>query len=188
MYGWSVEEALGRISHDLLQTSFPEPLESIKAKLAAEGHWEGEIEHSRRSGETLRMMSRWAVRLDAYGRPAGMLEINTDITERRKMDEQFRQTQKLESLGVLAGGVAHDFNNLLTGILGNASLALDATPSHDPSRILLEEVMRASERAAALTRQLLAYAGKGRFVMRIVNLSGLVREISSLVQTSVPKN
>src|SRR5205085_7869147 len=75
----------------------------------------------------------------------------------------------------------------LTGILGNASLALDATPQHHPTRILLEEVMRASERAADLTRQLLAYAGKGRFVMRVVDLSALVREISGLVQTSIPK-
>ena len=89
---------------------------------------------------------------------------------------------------MLAGGVAHDFNNLLTGILGNSSLALDNIgPSH-PNRPLIEEVMKAAERAAELTRQLLAYAGKGRFVMRTLDLSELVREISSLVQTSFPKH
>jgi CheY-like chemotaxis protein len=83
--------------------------------------------------------------------------------------------------------VAHDFNNLLTGILGNASLALDGIPDQHPNRQLIQEVMHAAERAADLTRQLLAYAGKGRFVMRTVDLSALVREIGGLVQTSIPK-
>ncbi len=187
MYGWSKAEAIGKISHDLLHTVSPEPFHDIKQRLTTAGHWEGELQHTRRDGATLLVLSRWALRRDADGRPAGLLEINTDITERRKIEEQLRHTQKLESLGVLAGGVAHDFNNLLTGILGNASLALDGTPPHHSNRVLLEEVMRASERAADLTRQLLAYAGKGRFVMRIVNLSALVREISGLVQTSIPK-
>ncbi len=187
MYGWSKAEAIGMISHELLQTVFPEPLPGIVNALTSAGHWEGELRHTRRDGSTLFVLSRWALRRDSGGHPAGFLEINSDVTERRKIEEQLRHTQKLESLGVLAGGVAHDFNNLLTGILGNASLALDTTAPHEPNRILLDEVMRAAERAADLTRQLLAYAGKGRFVMSVVDLSALVREISGLVQTSIPK-
>jgi PAS domain S-box-containing protein len=187
MYGWTSEEALGRISHDLLQTVFPESLSEIAQKADARGSWEGELLHIRKNGSQLRVNSRWAVRRDASGRPLGFLEINTDITEKRRIEEQLRHTQKLESLGVLAGGVAHDFNNLLTGILGNASLALESASPNHPDSILIEEVMKAAERAADLTRQLLAYAGKGRFVMRTVNLSGLVREIAGLVQTSIPK-
>jgi PAS domain S-box-containing protein len=187
MYGWRREEAVGRICHDLLRTVFPQPLSEIESKLVSTGHWEGELGHTGRDGGHLRVSSRWALRRDAQGRPQGYLEINTDVTERRRIDEQLQHTQKLESLGVLAGGVAHDFNNLLTGILGNASLALDAIPPHHPNHTLLEEVMKAAERAADLTRQLLAYAGKGRFVMRTVNLSDLVREIGGLVQTSIPK-
>ncbi len=187
MYGWSRGEAAGRRSHDLLKTEFPAPLEQIEEKLRTSGRWQGELIHTHRDGTHLRVLSRWALRTSRDGQPAGYLEINTDITEKRRIEEQLRHTQKLESLGVLAGGVAHDFNNLLTGILGNASLALDDVPSHHPNRILLEEVMKAAERAADLTRQLLAYAGKGRFVMRTVDLSLLVREISGLVQASVPK-
>jgi CheY-like chemotaxis protein len=103
------------------------------------------------------------------------------------MEEQLRHTQKLESLGVLAGGVAHDFNNLLTGILGNASLALESVSLHHPVRGLLRDVVTASERASHLTRQLLAYAGKGRFIIEPVDVSTLVREIGSLIQTSIPK-
>jgi PAS domain S-box-containing protein len=188
IYGWSKVEALGQTSHVLLKTGFPESRAEIERKLTADGHWEGELHHTCKDGKVVRVLSRWALRQGPDDRPAGYLEINSDVTERRKIEEQLRHTQKLESLGVLAGGVAHDFNNLLTGILGNASLALDATPAHDPNRMLLAEVTQAAERAADLTRQLLAYAGKGRFVLRSLNLSALVREISGLVQTSIPKS
>jgi signal transduction histidine kinase len=116
-----------------------------------------------------------------------VLSAIVDITERMHVDEQLRETQKLESLGLLAGGVAHDFNNLLVGIMGNASLALDTLPVASPDRALLQGVLQASERASGLTRQLLAYAGKGRFVTLEIDLSGLVREISGLIRTSIPK-
>jgi PAS domain S-box-containing protein len=89
----------------------------------------------------------------------------TDIEETKKLEDQLRQTQKLESLGVLAGGVAHDFNNLLVGILGNASLALETISTNNPARAMLRDVVSASETAAHLTKQLLAYTGKGRFVL-----------------------
>jgi len=107
--------------------------------------------------------------------------------ERRHLEEQLRHAQKLESLGLLAGGVAHDFNNLLTGILGNASLLLETIDARPPVRGMLEDIIRASERAADLTRQLLAYAGKGKFVIEPVDLSALVRDISELIRTSVPR-
>jgi two-component system cell cycle sensor histidine kinase/response regulator CckA len=110
-----------------------------------------------------------------------------DIEDRRKLDEQMRQTQKLESLGVLAGGVAHDFNNLLVGILGNASLAIETISSNNPARNMLRDAISAAETAAHLTKQLLAYAGKGRFVIEPVDLSELIRQIQKLIQTSIPR-
>src|SRR5207248_829380 len=81
--------------------------------------------------------------------------------ERRHLEEHVRQSQKMESLGVLAGGVAHDFNNLLVGIMGNASLAIDMLPETSPVVPLLDDVVLASQKAADLTRQMRAYAGKG---------------------------
>jgi PAS domain S-box-containing protein len=114
------------------------------------------------------------------------LGIIENITERKQVDEQLRESQKMESLGVLAGGIAHDFNNLLTGILGNASLGLELAPADSPLRPLLQRLVKASERAADLTRQLLAYAGKGRFVISTIDLSSSVEEISSLVRSSFP--
>jgi PAS domain S-box-containing protein len=188
MYGWTAAEAIGKTSHHLLQTVFPEPLDAIQKALAEKEYWEGELRHTARDGAALIVSSRWALCSNSDSARKGYLEINTDITERRRIEEQLRHTQKLESLGVLAGGVAHDFNNLLTGILGNTSLALEATAPHHLNRMHLEEVMRAAEHAADLTRQLLAYAGKGRFILRTLDLSDLVREISSLIQASIPKN
>jgi PAS domain S-box-containing protein len=111
-----------------------------------------------------------------------------DLTQQKLIDEQLRETQKLESLGVLAGGLAHDFNNLLVGILGNASLALETVPPTDPNYELLEGVLRAGERAADLTKQMLAYAGKGRLVVGRFDLSALIREIVTLIQASIPKS
>ncbi len=111
-----------------------------------------------------------------------------DVTERKELERRLLQKDKLESLGLLAGGIAHDFNNLLVGIMGNSSLALETISSNNPARPVLKDVMLASETAANLTRQLLAYAGKGRFVIEPVDLSDLVRQISTLVQTSIPRS
>jgi CheY-like chemotaxis protein len=89
---------------------------------------------------------------------------------------------------VLAGGIAHDFNNLLTGILGNISLAVDTVEDSNPAKPILQDAIEASERAAHLTQQMLAYAGKGRFVIEAIDISALVRAISSLVRSSIPKH
>jgi PAS domain S-box-containing protein len=111
-----------------------------------------------------------------------------DLSERRKLEERLRQSARLESVGLLAGGVAHDFNNLLTGVLGNATLALDMLTGANPARGLIQSVIRATESAADLTRQLLAYAGKGRFIVQPVDVSDLVGEIGQLIRTSIPRS
>ena len=110
-----------------------------------------------------------------------------DLTERRKFERELQDTQKLESLGLLAGGVAHDFNNLLSGIMANAGLVYGEMPVDDPLRIHLKVILGASQRAAKLTQQLMAYAGKGRFTTEQIDLSELIREILALIQTSIPK-
>ncbi len=125
--------------------------------------------------------------VDAYPTKDGLAVFGRDVTERKRFNERLQQTQKLESLGLLAGGIAHDFNNLLTGIMGNASIVLEDLPSGSQARENLNAVVNASERAAALTRQLLAYAGRGRFIIEPLDLSALVREITSLLKTSIPR-
>jgi two-component system cell cycle sensor histidine kinase/response regulator CckA len=107
--------------------------------------------------------------------------------ERERLQAQLLQVQKLESLGVLAGGIAHDFNNLLTAILGSASAAMLTLPNESPARPDLDNVVLASRRAANLTRQLLAYSGKGHFEVRPIDLSVHVRELATLLETTISK-
>ncbi|HEY3011895.1 MAG TPA: ATP-binding protein [Gemmatimonadales bacterium] len=102
-------------------------------------------------------------------------------------EAESRHVQKLESIGVLAGGLAHDFNNLLHVVLGNADIALSRLPARSPAREPLEEVVRATIRAADLTRQMLAYSGKGAFVIRHLDLSQEVRETATLLRTALSK-
>ncbi len=108
-----------------------------------------------------------------------------DTSERSRLEEKLRQTAKLESLGILAGGIAHDFNNLLTGILGNATLALDEAPPASNTAELLQSVVQACERAAGLANQILAYSGRGKFRLEHLDLSGLVSETLTLIETAL---
>ncbi len=107
-----------------------------------------------------------------------------DLSEHRKLEERLRQAAKAESIGLLAGGVAHDFNNLLTIIIGNASMAQTMLQEDSPGRAQIEDALRAAERAADLTRQLLAYAGKGRFVVRQADVSVAIADIGQLFRAS----
>src|SRR6478736_7700613 len=132
--------------------------------------------------------------LDDQGRPRGCVATYQDITplvemeqRRREMDRKLQDTQKLESLGVLAGGIAHDFNNLLTGILGNASLARLELPNHSAMLPHLQQIEQAAHRAADLCQQMLAYSGKGRFVVQQLDLNELVRHTTHLLTISISK-
>ncbi|MEZ4265948.1 MAG: PAS domain-containing protein [Myxococcota bacterium] len=122
----------------------------------------------------------------------GVLGVALDVTERRRleiqrMEARLQEAQKLESLGLLAGGIAHDFNNLLVGILGNASLALMKLPQGSPARRSIERIELSADRAADLTRQMLAYSGKGRFRIERLDISELVAEMANLLEVSISK-
>jgi two-component system, chemotaxis family, CheB/CheR fusion protein len=111
-----------------------------------------------------------------------------DVTERRGEEEALRHSQKLESIGVLASGIAHDFNNLLTTILGGLTFASASLPADHPASSSLAIAEQASERAADLTHQLLAYAGQGKFVVSRFDLSTLIRDMLKLLQTSIQRS
>lgn len=187
LYGYSASEIVGRSIGLLL----PEDRQDEEA----------DILRRIRNGEKVRHFE--TVRIAKDGSPidvsltvspirgpggaiVGASHVARDITAQKEMDMRLRETQKLESLGVLAGGIAHDFNNLLTGILGNASLAMERLPRESPLRPHMDDVIRAAERAAGLVRQLLAYAGKGRLQVEQIRLSDLVRETYRLVKAVIP--
>jgi nitrogen-specific signal transduction histidine kinase len=111
-----------------------------------------------------------------------------DITERKQAEEALARAQKTESLGVMAGGVAHDFNNLLVAMLGQTSLALAKLPPESAAREPIEKAVRAAHRAADLTRQLLAYSGRGHFSVQPLRLNALIGENLGLLEVAIPKH
>jgi signal transduction histidine kinase/CheY-like chemotaxis protein len=119
---------------------------------------------------------------------AALTERQRAEDERFAIERKLLETQKLESLGVLAGGIAHDFNNLLVSILGNVGLALLDLEPMSPVREPVEQIKVAAQRAAELTRQMLAYSGKGRFVVQRLNLNSVIDEMTQLMKVSISKN
>ena len=110
-----------------------------------------------------------------------------DITDRRQAEEALRQAQKLESLGILAGGIAHDFNNLLTVVLGNLNLAQMHVPENAKAQPYLSNMETAVLRATELTKQMLAYSGRGHFLVKPQDLNAVVREVTHLLEVSISK-
>ena len=153
----------------------------------------GELRGCRATGEEFPLEASIS-QCTVHKRPLITLILRDSSERRRAEDErlkflsQIQQTQKLESLGVLAGGIAHDFNNLLMAVLGHADLALDGLPSSSDARDDLAEIRRAAQRATELCKQMLAYSGKGRFVIQPVELQKVVEEMLHMLRVSISKN
>ncbi|HTY38499.1 MAG TPA: two-component regulator propeller domain-containing protein [Bacteroidota bacterium] len=157
----------------------------IKETLAQGTTTDFESIHLNDKGEQIHFLINSSV-IEYHGRQA-ILSINRDVTERRQAEEALRQGQKLKSIGTLAGGIAHDFNNLLNAVLGQSALALNKLPKESPAGSNITKAIKAAERAADLTRQLLAYSGKGKLLAELVDLNVLVKENVQMLEVSVPK-
>jgi len=152
-----------------------------------------EYRFKHKNGNWIWLQDRFTIIRDSSGDPCSIIGNVTDITETKKlleehieMQRELFHTQKLKSLGIMAGGIAHDFNNLLTIIIGNISLALMDKNNSSEAIICLDDSLKASHRAADLIRQMLAYSGKGRFVIQQMNLSKLVEENIHIFRSSIP--
>jgi two-component system cell cycle sensor histidine kinase/response regulator CckA len=139
-------------------------------------------------GATRSYLTTKDVYRDARGAVIGLIGISRDVTELKRLEAQFRQAQKMEAVGRLAGGVAHDFNNLLTVIIGNNELVFGSLATDDPSRELLAEIQQAGTRAINLTRQLLAFSRKQTLQPEIVSLNTLLGELLKLLQRLIGEN
>lgn len=157
-------------------------------------HWARNYRLLGQDGETIFVQDRAYLSRDEGGKVVRILGALRDLTtlrreqeERERLGQKMLEAQKLESLGVLAGGIAHDFNNLLTSILGNVNLARLELTSSSPLQPYLEDVEKSSIRAADLCRQMLAYSGRGRFVVRTILLTTVVEEMTQLLEVSISK-
>jgi two-component system cell cycle sensor histidine kinase/response regulator CckA len=185
LYGWSVSEALGRVSHELLRTELPLPMEEIHAALEARGRWEGELTHVAKDGNRVHVASQWILRRGRGEELPSVIEVNTDVTAQRLMDERARQSERLEVVGQLAGGVAHEANNQMTVILGAASFLLGRTDLPEEARKDLEYVREAAERTAAITGQLLAFSRRQVVQPKVLDLDETVQGLEGVLRRAL---
>jgi len=186
VYGYAAPEVIGRRMLEIIPPDRQHEESDILERMrSGQQMFHFDTVRVRKDGTPIDVSLTISPIRDKSGEMLGISHVARDITEQKRAAEQLRHTQKLESLGVLAGGIAHDFNNLLTGILGNASLAMEDLPP-SPARQSIEAVVAASERAAQLAQQMLAYSGKGRFIVEHVDLSAVVRSTLRMIRAAVP--
>jgi len=188
LYGYPAAEMIGHHINELVPPDRLPEAANILTRLGAGDtveHFETARLH--KGGALIDVSLTISPIRDKSGQIVGASHVARDITGQKRAAENMRQTQKLESLGILAGGIAHDFNNLLVGIVGNASLALEDIRSDSPARQSIQEVVAAGKRAAELTQQMLAYSGRGRFVVDRIDLSKYIREVVPLIQAAIPR-
>ncbi len=164
-------------------------LQSLRETLESKGesfHCDYRFLH--KEGHYRYVSDRGHIIRDSEGKPLRMIGGMTDLTERRHLEEQLLQSQKMEAVGQLAGGIAHDFNNLLTIITGYSELLLTTWPTDSPERPMLLEIHEASERAANLTRQLLAFSRKQVLAPQVVDLNAVVAKMERLLRRLIPED
>jgi PAS domain S-box-containing protein len=188
LYQYTAEEAAGKVTHEFLQTKSIITMTEVDSVLMATGRWDGELMHSRRDGKWVTVDSRHVLLRNDKGEVTGILEINRDVTASRAIEEQLRQTQKLESIGQLAAGVAHDFNNLLTVINGYANMLLVEPTLEESLHGEVEEIIAASDRAAEITRQLLAFSRRQVTVRQNFVLNDVVSRMEKMVRRLIGEN
>ena len=181
------EEMLGRDDTELFTAGDARLIQEVDRDIMAAGESRTIEQQLQIGSDTRYFLSTKGPYRDSSGRVIGLIGISRDITDRRRSEEALRQSQKLESLGLLAGGVAHDFNNLLVAMLGQTTLAQSRLAPDHPARENLEKAVKATERAADLTRQMLAYSGRGHFQVRPVQLNTVIEENLHLLRVAVSK-
>ena len=193
--GYDREELIGQNSRILYasQEEFERVGREILSQTKLKGTCSVECRWVRKDGSVKDVLLH-ATPFDPADLSKGIINNTVDLTERKAAEEarlslerQVQQSQKLESLGILAGGIAHDFNNLLMTIIGNADLGLHELGEESPVRANLEGINSAARRAAGLARQMLAYSGKGKFVIESIQLNKLIKEMADLLEVSISK-
>jgi PAS domain S-box-containing protein len=188
--GYSPEEVKGQNPRILKSGELPrKTYEELWKTITSGAEWRGEMLNRKKNGELYWEYASISAIVDEQGRPTRFLAVKEDITERKRAEdelhrtqEQLLQSQKIEAVGRLAGGVAHDFNNLLGVIIGHAELAQSTVPPPHPARARLEQVLAASLRAADLTRQLLAFSRRQVLQPRVLDLNSVVRDTEKLLR------
>jgi PAS domain S-box-containing protein len=186
IYGWTAQQAVGGVAFEKMRVN-PAEFQKAKQALLQDGQWHGEFIHPDQHGGEIIVESRWTLVHDPQGKPDSILAINTDITRPKKLEAQFLRTQRLESIGVLAGGIAHDLNNVLAPILMSGHL-LEMNPD-DPERgKLISGILASTQRAANLVRQILTFARGTDGRRTAMQPRQLLEELRKILNETLPKS
>lgn len=186
LFGWTAADARGCDASAFLYKDSSAVTEARRTVLAG-GEWNGELECHTRGGGTLLVESRWTLVRDANGHPKSILTLCHDVTEKRRIENQFLRAQRLESIGTLASGIAHDLNNILSPIMMSVNL-LQERFNDDSSKRLLETLRVGVHRGADMVRQILAFTRGREGAHASVHLKPLISELTKILTQTFPKN
>jgi two-component system cell cycle sensor histidine kinase/response regulator CckA len=188
LYGWKADEVLGKVVTDLFYpTGDAREVQQAYEDVMARGEWTGELQPHTKSGRRVVIESRWTLVRDAAGEGRSILSINTDVTDRRQLEQQFYRAQRLESIGTLAGGIAHDLNNVLSPIIMGVSLLRPRLTDED-SREIMEMVSASAQRGAEMVSQVLSFA-RGQEGKRVeIRPGDLIADVVRIARDTLPKN
>ena len=188
LYGWTKEEALNRDANELLYRESLIKLSEIQQAVKKHGEWQGELNQVTKTNKDIVVQSRWTLVKDDQENYPSYLVVNTDITEQKQLEAQFLRTQRLESLGTLAGGIAHDLNNILSPILGFSRLLPLKLPDLDEQTKGFFKIMENNaQRGSALVKQILTFARGLEGDRGIVQIRHLIVEIEQIIVETFPK-
>jgi PAS domain S-box-containing protein len=181
-YGYTREELIGE-QIDIIRSpnNPPDTMETILPATLESG-WQGEILNKSKSGREFPVFLSTSVINDESNNPVALIGVAKDMTERKLLENQLRQSQKMEAIGSLAGGVAHDFNNLLTVIRGYNELLISKLSKNDPLVVSVKQIDKAAERAESLTRQLLAFSRRQILKPSVIDLNELFNEMEKMLR------
>lgn len=187
IYGWVADEVIGRDMKDSIYKNNLAQFSEAKRATLSTGEWRGELRQLTRDGKDIVVESRWTLVRDDRGEPKSVLVINTDVTDKRKIEAQFLRAQRMESIGTLASGIAHDFNNLLSPIMMSIQL-LQARIKDDDGQRLLAMLQVSAERGAGLVKQVLSFARGVEGERITLQPRHLIKEIVKILRDTLPKS
>lgn len=186
LYGWSAQEAVGKPIVKLIYNQTHQ-FESATRHVLEHGEWSGELNQVQRSGQEILVQGRWSLVRDDHDKPKSILVINTDITERKQLEERVLRAQRMESIGVLAGGIAHDLNNALAPIL-LATYLLKQQSTAEAMLRQLDIIESSAQRGADMVRQVLTFARGAEGQFSNLNLEIILNEVVHLIRDTLDKN
>ncbi|MHC1764873.1 MAG: PAS domain S-box protein [Verrucomicrobiia bacterium] len=187
LYGWLAEEVIGQRVDDVLNKADPAASQAARDQAFDSGEWIGELQQETKTGKAIVVESRLTLVSDAEGRPKSMLVINTDITERKRLEAQFLRVQRMESIGTLAGGIAHDLNNVLTPILMAIRMLRDEVTSKNAQEIL-KTLEASAHRGSLIVQQVLSFARGVEGERTIFQIRHPLSEVVTIAKDTFPRS